>query len=96
MADIIVTRAVLEDSAGKLSAIKTEFEHANDRSGEDSDVWGASPVASAMQHFAGDWSIHRGKISVAITDLHKKLEDMTVAWNDTERSLAESLTTETV
>lgn len=96
MANLIVTSAALEDSAAKLAAIKTEFDQADGRDDEDAEVWGASPVAAAMQRFGQDWSIHRGHISVSIGDLHKKLADMALAWNDTEQSLSESLTTETV
>ncbi|TFD85856.1 hypothetical protein E3T61_17175 [Cryobacterium lactosi] len=96
MANLIVTSAALDDSAEKLSSIKTEFDGADRRATTDADVWGASPVEAAMEKFGTDWSIHRGHISTAIGDLHKKLEDMSTAWNNTEQGLSDSLTTESV
>jgi uncharacterized protein YukE len=95
MPDLIVTKAVLEESAAKLATIKTEFDHTDEHAGADPNVWGESDVRSAMGDFSGNWKIHRGHISTAVGELHQKLDDMAAGWNDTEQKLSDSLSTET-
>ncbi|MCU1405168.1 MAG: hypothetical protein JWQ43_1471 [Glaciihabitans sp.] len=94
MSDLVVSRSVLEDSSAKLKAIKEEFDTAGKRVAEDADVWGQRDVASAMNSFVNNWSIHRGKISTAVGDLQKKVDDAAVAWTETEQNLTDGLTTE--
>ncbi|MEC5171070.1 hypothetical protein [Glaciihabitans sp. GrIS 2.15] len=96
MANLIVTSALLVESAEKLASIRQEFDHTDDHAGADPSIWGQSALESAMEQFAGDWGIHRAKISTAVGELHTKLEDMTAGWNDTEQKLSDSLTTEKV
>jgi len=95
MPDLIVTSAVLEESSAKLVAIKEEFDSAGGRVKEDADVWGQRDVQGAMKSFVNNWSIHRGKISTAVGDLQKKVEEMTKTWGETEQALTDGLTTET-
>lgn len=95
MADLVVTSAALEESKAKLTAVKEEFDNSGDRVRDNADVWGQRDVANAMHEFVENWKIHRGKISSAVGDLEKKLQDAIDAWNDTEEHLASSLTTET-
>ncbi len=95
MADLVVTRAVLEESAAKLASIQTEFDNTDEHAGADPGVWGESDVKSAMGDFSGNWSIHRKHISAAVGELHQKLDDMAAGWNDTEQKLSDSLSTET-
>ena len=94
MTDLIVTSAVLEESSAKLIAIKEEFDTAGDRVKEDAEVWGQNDVRGAMKSFVNNWSIHRGKISTAVGDLQKKVDDMTKTWGETEQALTDGLTTE--
>jgi len=94
MADLIITAAVLEDSAAKLAAIKSEFDHVSDHSNADPSIWGQRDLASGMRQFDGDWKIHRKHISEAVEGLRKKLEEMAAGFDDTEQKLANSLETE--
>jgi len=96
MADLIITSALLEDSAAKLGTIKTEFDHVDDHSNADPSIWGQHDLASAMKSFSGDWKIHRGHISEAMEGLRKKLDEMAAGFSDTEQKLSESLETDTV
>ena len=94
MTDLIVTAAVLEESSAKLAAIKQEFDTAGDRVKEDAEVWGQENVRSAMADFVHNWGMHRTKISTAVGDLQKKVDDMTETWGQTEQTLADGLTTD--
>lgn len=95
MPDLIVTSAVLEESAARLTEIKTEFDNAGNRVSEHAEVWGQHDVRSAMGEFVGNWKIHRGKISTAVGDLQKKVHDMSEGWQQIEQNLADGLATST-
>jgi hypothetical protein len=94
MPNLIVTSAVLEESSAKLVAIKEEFDTAGGRVKEDADVWGQRDVRNAMGSFVNNWKLHREKISTAVGDLQKKVDEMTKTWSETEQALADGLTTE--
>jgi len=93
MADLVINAKVLEDSAARLTSIKTEFDNVDKHSNADSSIWGQSDVRWAMGKFASDWKIHRQKISAAVGDLQKKVEEMQKGFTDTEQKLADSITT---
>jgi len=95
VADLVVSRAVLEDSSQKLAKIKEEFDNSGSRVEGHSEIWGQKDLAGAMNSFVNNWKIHRGHISKAVGDLKKKIDDSSVAWDDTEKQLSEALTTET-
>lgn len=95
MPDLIVTSAVLDDSSGKLAAIRKEFDNASDRVPDHNDVWGQNDLKSAMQKFVWNWGTHRQHISDAVDQLRQKVDDTIAGWTDTEKQLSEGLTTET-
>jgi molecular chaperone GrpE (heat shock protein) len=95
MTDLIVTSAVLEDSTAKLVAIKAEFDEAGKRMKAEAEVWGQHDVTKAMHDFVDNWGIHRGKISTAVGDLQKKMQEMVDGWTETEKQLHDGLTTDT-
>ena len=95
MGDLIVTAAVLEESAAKLLEIKTEFDNAGSRVSERSEVWGQHDVRAAMAEFVDNWKIHRGKISAAVDGLQKKVHEMDEGWKEAEKNIADGLSTTT-
>jgi hypothetical protein len=94
MADLIITRAVLEDSATKLQHISDELEHQKSDDRALSEVYGQHDVQKAMHDFSGDWKIHRNKMKGAVKDLHEKMRKATEHFTDLEHDLTEKLTTE--
>jgi hypothetical protein len=94
MADLIITKAVLEDSAAKLTHISDELEHQKSDDRELDQVYGQSDVHSAMSDFSGDWKIHRDKMKGAISDLKDKMQKATDNWTSLEQDLHDKLTTE--
>ena len=94
MADLIITKEVLEDSTTKLQHISEELEHQKSDSRELDEVYGQRDVHSAMHAFSGDWKIHRDKMKGAISDLRDKMQKATDNWNSLESDLTEKLTTE--
>ncbi|WIE61534.1 hypothetical protein DEI97_017585 [Curtobacterium sp. MCLR17_032] len=94
MADLIITRAVLEDSTTKLQHISDELEHQKSDDRALTEVYGQHDVQKAMHDFSGDWKIHRNKMKGAVKDLHEKMQKATENFTDLEHDLTEKLTTE--
>lgn len=94
MADLIITRAVLEDSTTKLQHISDELEHQRSDDRELDQVYGQHDVQKAMHDFSGDWKIHRNKMKGAVKDLHDKVQKAADNWTAVDQDLHDKLTTE--
>jgi hypothetical protein len=94
MADLIITRAVLEDSATKLQHISDELEHQKSDDRALTEVYGQHDLQKAMHDFSGDWKIHRSKMKGAVKDLHDKMQKSVEHWSALEQDLHDKLTTE--
>jgi NifU-like protein involved in Fe-S cluster formation len=94
MSDLIITKAVLEDSAAKLQHISDELEHQKSDDRALSEVYGQRDVQKAMHDFSGDWKIHRNKMKGAVKDLGEKMRKASENWSALEQDLAEKLSTE--
>ncbi|MFZ7087107.1 hypothetical protein [Curtobacterium sp. RRHDQ10] len=94
MADLIITKAVLEDSASKLQHIHDELDHQKSDDGSLAEVYGQHDVQDAMHDFSGDWKIHREKIRDAVGKLHELMQKSVESWTGLEQDLAGALTTE--
>ncbi|MEU4384254.1 hypothetical protein [Promicromonospora sp. NPDC023805] len=87
MADLVVTKAVLEDSAKDLKAISDEFKNMSKR-WDNGTIWGHDVVKSAMDDFIDDWWVKREKLQVQLDNLTKKMDEAAKTWTDTEDQLA--------
>jgi flagellar biosynthesis chaperone FliJ len=87
MADLVVTKAVLEDSAKDLKAISDEFKNMSKR-WDNGTIWGHEVVKSAMDDFIDDWWVKREKLQVQLDNLTKKMDEAAKTWTDTEDQLA--------
>lgn len=87
MADLVVTKAVLEDSAKDLKAISDEFKNMSKR-WDNGSIWGHEIVKSAMDDFIDDWWVKREKLQVQLDNLTKKMDEAAKTWTDTEDQLA--------
>jgi flagellar biosynthesis chaperone FliJ len=87
MADLVVTKAVLEDSAKDLKAISDEFKNMSKR-WDNGSIWGHDVVKSAMDDFIDDWWVKREKLQVQLDNLTKKMDEAAKTWTDTEDQLA--------
>jgi flagellar biosynthesis chaperone FliJ len=87
MADLVVTKAVLEDSAKDLKAISDEFKNMSKR-WDNGTIWGHEIVKSAMDDFIDDWWVKREKLQVQLDNLTKKMDEAAKTWTDTEDQLA--------
>ncbi len=94
MPDLIITKAVLDDSAGKLQHIVDELEHQKSDDRALSEVYGQRDVQKAMHDFSGDWKIHREKMTGAVKDLQGKMQKSLEHWRALEQDLADKLSTE--
>ena len=94
MADLIITKAVLEDSAAKLQHISDELEHQKSDDRALTEVYGQHDVQRAMHDFSGDWKIHRNKMKGAVKDLHEKMQKASDNWASLEQDLHDKLSTE--
>lgn len=87
MADLVVTKAVLEDSAKDLKAISDEFKNMSKR-WDNGTIWGHDVVKSAMDDFIDDWWVKREKLQVQLDNLTKKMDEAAKTWTDAEDQLA--------
>jgi flagellar biosynthesis chaperone FliJ len=87
MADLVVTKAVLEDSARDLKAISDEFKNMSKR-WDNGNIWGHDVVKNAMDDFIDDWWVKREKLQVQLDNLTKKMDEAAKTWTDTEDQLA--------
>jgi flagellar biosynthesis chaperone FliJ len=87
MADLVVTKAVLEDSAKDLKAISDEFKNMS-KLWDNGTIWGHDVVKSAMDDFIDDWWVKREKLQVQLDNLTKKMDEAAKTWTDTEDQLA--------
>ncbi|MFD6142904.1 hypothetical protein [Promicromonospora sp. NPDC060271] len=87
MADLVVTKAVLEDSAKDLKAISDEFKNMSKR-WDNGTIWGHDVVKNAMDDFIDDWWVKREKLQVQLDNLTKKMDEAAKTWTDTEDQLA--------
>jgi flagellar biosynthesis chaperone FliJ len=87
MADLVVTKAVLEDSAKDLKAISDEFKNMSKR-WDNGAIWGHDVVKNAMDDFIDDWWVKREKLQVQLDNLTKKMDEAAKTWTDTEDQLA--------
>lgn len=89
MADVVVTKQVLEDAATDLKNINDEFKNMS-AMWEGGDIWGHDTVKNAMNEFIDNWWVKREKLQVQLDDLTKKMEQSRDAWNQAEDDLASS------
>jgi hypothetical protein len=94
MADLIITKAVLEDSSAKLQHIHDELSHQKSDDGSLAEVYGQHDVQKAMHDFSGDWKIHRGTITTAVGKLNESMQKSIESWTGLEQGLTDALTTE--
>lgn len=87
MADLVVTKAVLEDSAKDLKAISDEFKNMSKR-WDNGTIWGHEVVKNAMDDFIDDWWVKREKLQVQLDNLTKKMDEAAKTWTDAEDQLA--------
>ena len=87
MADLVVTKAVLEDSAKDLKAISDEFKNMS-KLWDNGAIWGHEVVKSAMDDFIDDWWVKREKLQQQLDNLTKKMDEAAKTWTDTEDQLA--------
>jgi flagellar biosynthesis chaperone FliJ len=87
MADLVVTKAVLEDSAKDLKAISDEFKNMS-KLWDNGTIWGHEVVKNAMDDFIDDWWVKREKLQVQLDNLTKKMDEAAKTWTDTEDQLA--------
>ncbi|KQO63865.1 hypothetical protein [Curtobacterium sp. Leaf261] len=94
MADLIITKAVLEDSAAALQHIHDELDHQKSDDGSLAEIYGEHDLQKAMHDFSGDWKIHRGKIRDAVGKLNESMQKSLESWTGLEKGLTDALTTE--
>ncbi|MFI6428237.1 MULTISPECIES: hypothetical protein [unclassified Promicromonospora] len=87
MADVIVTKEVLEDSAKDLKAINDEFKNMS-KLWDEGTVWGDDVLKKAMDDFIDDWWVKREKLQQQLDNLTKKMDEAAKTWTDTEDQLA--------
>ena len=87
MADLVVTKEVLVDSAKDLKSISDEFKNMSKR-WDNGTIWGHEVVKNAMDDFIDDWWVKREKLQVQLDNLTKKLDEAAKTWTDTEDQLA--------
>lgn len=91
--DLIVD-ATLDDTNAHLKAIHDEFTSAGDTAKEDAHIWGQDDLHTAMRDFADNWWVHRKKIDGRLKKLSDQVDQCCRAWTDSDKQLADSLSTE--
>lgn len=89
MADLVVTKEVLEDSAKDLKAINDEFKNMS-KLWDEGTIWGHDVLKQAMDDFIDDWWVKREKLQEQLDNLTKKMDEAAKTWTDTEDELASS------
>lgn len=68
-ADFAVDYAMLEQTESTLNSLKSEFDGIN--AVPQAADWGDGGIASAMNDFAGNWSVHRKRLVASMESMAK-------------------------
>ncbi|MFI6428243.1 hypothetical protein [Promicromonospora sp. NPDC050880] len=90
MADVIVTKEVINEGAEQLKGVLHELEHMSEK-WDGGDIFGHKKVAGAMDDFIDDWWVKREKLQENVKDLQEKMEQSAEAWDSVETDLEGSL-----
>lgn len=90
VSDLKVDYEALADSERTLSALKSAFDHVEDRVRGSRALWGHSSVAEAMAQFGGNWDHHRRLLSEEIQAVGEKTSQTLTAFRDADAELAKS------
>ncbi|MEE4545434.1 hypothetical protein V2S66_26130 [Streptomyces sp. V4-01] len=88
MADLRVTDEVLADAERLLSRLHGEFRGIAEHRDDLRQVWGAAPVAHAMDAFVDNWSWHRGRLLAGIESVGGLVGEARETFRRTDRQLA--------
>lgn len=77
-----------------LNAVKNEFDHADQHSGDAADAVGHAALANRIRSFSSGWDSHRRELSDSIEKLAKLALNVDGAFDDTESELVKSIASE--
>jgi hypothetical protein len=77
--------------AGQISALGAEFERATSLVDGYEDALGSAQVAAALDAFAGNWAIHRGRLVADLAQEADLARSAVAAYHGTDDQLAAAL-----
>lgn len=88
MTDLKVTDDVLADAERLLARLHSEFGAIDHQRDDLRHVWGAGPVAGAMDAFVDNWSWYRKKLLSGIESVGALVSSSRATFRDADRHLA--------
>ncbi|MDP4333475.1 hypothetical protein ACQXVK_06060 [Curtobacterium sp. AB451] len=83
--------AKMESLWSDLSAVKHEFDNADQHSGDAADAVGHPELARRIRSFSSGWDSHRRELSESIEKLAKMALNIDNAFDDSETELVKSI-----
>src|SRR5699024_2610391 len=72
--NLVVNGVELDESYGKLTWLKSEFDSIESRNSDTRGIWGNDKLRDAMHEFATNMKHHRKELAQKIEDTRKKIE----------------------
>ncbi|MDP9821384.1 hypothetical protein [Nocardioides massiliensis] len=89
--NLVVNGVELEESYGKLTWLKSEFDSIESRNSDTRGIWGNDKLRDAMHEFATNMKHHRKELSQKIEDTRKKIETSQEAFEEADTKLRSEL-----
>jgi hypothetical protein len=95
MTDLRVDYQLLDQIYGSLGRLAGQFEHIQAMQDGYNGAMGSDAIAGAMNGFAGNWSIHRQRLTASMQALQKKVHDTRQGFSQTDDDLRQQLASRT-
>ncbi len=89
--NLVVNGVELDESYGKLTWLKSEFDSIETRNADTRGIWGHDKLRDAMNDFATNMKHHRKELSQKIDDCRKKIESSQEAFEEADTKLRAEL-----
>ncbi|WP_349899376.1 hypothetical protein [Parafrigoribacterium soli] len=90
--DLLLNIKMLDETEQNLSSILKEFKNAEKFSDEVAAATGHDHLADKVHDFASNWNAHREGMIEAIQTLHDSVKKIYDAFDETDKSLADAIT----
>ena len=91
MGDLVVNGQQLEESYGKLTWLKQQFDSIESRYSDTRGIWGTDRLRDAMHEFATNMKHHRKELAQKIEDTGAKIESSREAFEEADAKLKTEL-----
>lgn len=95
MTDLRVDYQLLDQVYASLGRLAGQFENIQAMQDGYNGAMGSADITAAMNRFAGDWSIHRARLTVSMRALQQKVHQTHREFSQTDDDLRQQLASRT-